>query len=228
MQEYHLSQLAILVYIIKQHIRNYLSDILELVKELWSVPTLELHVVALVESLARAINAEFKPFVATVLPPMLKVSMFLYSSTSRCLKYSLAQLLDGEINKRTAVLGRVFRAIYAFGSNVEEFLHLIIPATMKIVERADAVVPLRVTAVRTIDGLSRYVNFSDHASRILHPFARVLVQERLPPELKAVIMDTLCVLLTLLGSDFAIFVPMLSQVRHLNLVKNPLTVTFRC
>lgn len=75
MQEFHLQQLSILVYIIKQHIRNYLADILELINELWAVPSLEVHVVALVESLARALNAEFKPFVATVLPPMLKVRL---------------------------------------------------------------------------------------------------------------------------------------------------------
>jgi serine/threonine-protein kinase mTOR len=76
MQEFHLQQLAILVYIIKQHIRNYLDDILDLINDLWSFPSLEVHVVSLIESLARALNAEFKPFLATVLPPMLKVRSY--------------------------------------------------------------------------------------------------------------------------------------------------------
>ncbi|KAG8958873.1 phosphatidylinositol kinase- protein kinase tor1 [Tulasnella sp. 419] len=192
MQEFHLQQLAILVHIIKQHIRNYLEDMLELIKELWNYPSLEVHVVALVESLARALNAEFKPFLATILPPMLK-------------------LFDGDhVEKRTAVQIRVFHALYAFGSNVEEFLHLIIPILVRTLERSDASTTLRVTAVRCIDGLSRKVNFSDHSSRIVHPLARVLATAN--QELKNAIMDTLCVLVVQLGSDFAIFVPMINKI----------------
>lgn len=90
MQEFHLQQLAILVYIIKQHIRNYLADVLDMVKELWSNPSLEFHVVNLIESLARALNAEFKPFVATVLPPMIKVSGRYFFFTLAWLTSSLA------------------------------------------------------------------------------------------------------------------------------------------
>ncbi|KAG8884749.1 phosphatidylinositol kinase- protein kinase tor1, partial [Tulasnella sp. 403] len=199
-QVYYLQQLAILVYIIKQHIRNYLNDILELVKELWAVPSLESHVVELIESLARTLNAEFKPFVATVLPPMLK-------------------LLDGETERRPSVLPKVFQALHAFGSNVEEFLHLIIPAVMRAIENKDLPTNVRITALHTIDGLSRKVNFSDHASRILHPLARVLSTAN--PDLKATIMDTLCTLLIQLGSDYAIFVPMMNKVLLRNKILHP-------
>jgi serine/threonine-protein kinase mTOR len=79
------------------------------------------------------------------------------------------------------------------------------------VER-DVAVTLRITAVQTIDGLSKKVNFSDHASRIIHPLVRVLSNPQTPPELGAAIMDTLCVLLVQLGTDFAIFVPMINKV----------------
>lgn len=118
--------------------------------------------------------------------------------------------MDGDIEKRGQTLSRVFHALFAFGSNVEEFLHLITPVIIRTIENKDVPIPLRITAVRTIDGLSRKVNFSDHASRILHPLARVLGTA--PTELKAAIMDTLCVLLVQLGSDYAIFVPMINKV----------------
>ncbi|KAG9045642.1 phosphatidylinositol kinase- protein kinase tor1, partial [Tulasnella sp. UAMH 9824] len=192
MQEFHLQQLAILVYIIKQHIRNYLADVLDMVKELWSNPSLEFHVVNLIESLARALNAEFKPFVATVLPPMIK-------------------LLEGDVGARVAVGVRVFQAIYAFGPNVEEFLHLIIPTTMKIIERQELPGSLRIAALKALDGLSRKVNFSDHAGRILHPLARVLSGSS-QLDYKIQVMDLLCVLMVQLGSDYAIFVPMMSKI----------------
>ncbi|KAG8977108.1 phosphatidylinositol kinase- protein kinase tor1, partial [Tulasnella sp. 427] len=192
MQEFHLQQLAILVSIIKQHIRNYLVDVLDLVKELWSNPSLEYHVVNLIESLARALNAEFKPFVATVLPSMIK-------------------LLEGDVSSRIQTCTRVFQAIYAFGSNVEEFLHLIVPPTMKIIERQDLPVSFRATGLKVLDGLSRKVNFSDHAGRILHPLARVLSGPA-PMDFKIQIMDLLSVLIVQLGSDYAIFVPMMSKI----------------
>lgn len=63
-----------LVWIVKQHIRNFLPEIFTLISELWaSSPNVEIHIVALVESIARALNAEFKPYIPMVLPPVLKV-----------------------------------------------------------------------------------------------------------------------------------------------------------
>lgn len=82
---------------------------------------------------------------------------------------------------------------------------------MKVVER-DMAINLRITAVQTIDGLSKKVNFSEHASRIIHPLVRVLSDANTPAELSAAIMETLRVLLVQLGTDFAIFIPMINKV----------------
>lgn len=80
------------------------------------------------------------------------------------------------------------------------------------VER-DVSTSLRITAVQTIDGLAKKINFSDHASRIIHPLVRVLNNVNTPPELTVAIVDTLSVLLIQLGADFAIFAPMIQRVR---------------
>ena len=114
--------------------------------------------------------------------------------------------------KRQATQGKVFHAMFAFGANIEEYLHLVIPVIALTVERENVATSLRIIAVQTIDGLSKKVNFSDHASRIIHPILRVLGNPKTPEELRAAIMDTLCVLLVQLGSDFAIFVPMINKV----------------
>ncbi|KDQ52943.1 hypothetical protein JAAARDRAFT_61533 [Jaapia argillacea MUCL 33604] len=135
--EFHLQQLAILVGIIKQHVRNYTPEVFGLITELWESLSLQLPIVSLVEALGKALDAEFKPFLPTILPLMLKV-------------------FDGELNdKRANTQMKVFDALLTFGSNIEEYLHLVIP-------------------IITVDGLSRKVNFSDHASRIIHPLNRVL------------------------------------------------------
>jgi FKBP12-rapamycin complex-associated protein len=202
-----LQQLAILIGIIKQHVRNFLPDIFSLIAELWENAALQLPIVALIESLGKALDAEFKPFLPPILPLILKV-------------------FEGELTeKRINTQIKVFDAFLTFGSNIEEYLHLVIPIIVKsyerqdIVDRADSLTALRKRAIQTIDGLSRRVNFSDHASRIIHPLVRVL--ECGNNELRMAVMDTLCSLVIQLGSDFAIFVPTINKVLMLSSSTNP-------
>lgn len=194
-QDFHLQQLAILVGIIKQHIRIYMPDIVGLVSELWENSLLHLPLVALVEALARALDAEFKPFLPTILPLVLKV-------------------FDGDVSekneKKVPVQINIMDAFLTFGANIEEYLHLVIPIIVRTYERADAPVLLRKRAIHAIEGLSRKVNFSDHASRIIHPLVRALHNGN--NELRQAAMDALCSLVIQLGSDFAIFVPTINKV----------------
>ena len=72
-QVFHLEQLAILVGIIKQHVRNHTTEIFKLVQDLWDNALLQLPLMSLVEALGKALDAEFKPFIPMILPPILKV-----------------------------------------------------------------------------------------------------------------------------------------------------------
>ncbi|KAJ3547494.1 hypothetical protein NM688_g5399 [Phlebia brevispora] len=190
-QGFHLEQLAILVGIIKQHVRNHMPDIFKLVTELWDNTSLQLPLVSLVEALGKALDSEFKPFLPTTLPLLLKV-------------------FDGEMNDKTANTQiKIFDAFLTFGANIEEYLQLVIPVVVRTYERADGPVALRKKAIQTIEGLTRRVNFSDYASRIIHPLVRVLGQGS--NELRQAVMDTLCALVIQLGSDFAIFVPTVNK-----------------
>ncbi|KAF8966334.1 atypical/PIKK/FRAP protein kinase [Flammula alnicola] len=200
LQEFHLQQLAILIGIIKQHVRNYMPDIFSLITELWENAALQLPIVSLIEALGKALDAEFKPFLPSILPLVLKV-------------------FEGELTeKRINTQIKIFDAFLTFGANIEEYLHLVIPI-IEIVERADSLTALRKRAIQTIDGLSRRVNFSDHASRIIHPLVRVL--EGGNNELRMAVMDTLCSLVIQLGSDFAIFVPTINKCLLRNRIPHP-------
>lgn len=175
-----------------------MPDVFSLITELWENATLQLPIVALIEALGKALEAEFKPFLPSMIPLVLKV-------------------FDGEITeKRISTQIKIFDAFLTFGANIEEYLHLVIPIIVKSYERQEPferpelITALRKRAIQTIDGLSRRVNFSDHASRIIHPLARVL--EAPNNELRMAVMDTLCSLVIQLGSDFAIFVPTINKV----------------
>ncbi|KII85882.1 hypothetical protein PLICRDRAFT_144570 [Plicaturopsis crispa FD-325 SS-3] len=200
-QDFHLQQLAILVGIIKQHVRGYMLEIFGLVTDLWEHQALQLPIVALIEALGKALDAEFKPFLPAILPPILKV-------------------FEGELtDKRVNTQIKVFDAFLTFGANIEEYMHLVIPIIVKSYERPDGSTALRKRAIQTIDGLSRRVNFSDHASRIIHPLVRVL--ENSNNELRQAVMDTLCSLVKQLGSDFAIFVPTINKCLMRNRITHP-------
>jgi FKBP12-rapamycin complex-associated protein len=185
-----------LVGIIKQHVRNYTPQVFRLVTDLWENTSLQLPIVSLVEALGRALDAEFRPFLPTILPLLLKV-------------------FDGELTeKRMTTQIKIFDSFLTFGANIEEYLHLIIPIIVKAAERLDATTMLRKRAIQTVAHLSQRVNFSDHASRIVHPLVRVLDGQN--NELRMAVMDTLCAIVVQLGSDFAIFVPMINKVRFFN------------
>ncbi|TIB14647.1 hypothetical protein E3P89_00930 [Wallemia ichthyophaga] len=193
LQEFYFQQLAILVSIVKHHIRNFLTDILELIREFWNPnSTLQITIISLIEILAKALEGEFRVHLPVLLPPMLQTFDF--------------ELAD----KRQPTLIRILRAFSVFGSNVEEYLHLVVPAIVKTIERPESTVQLRKAAIITIGQLSRQVNFCDHASRIIHPLARVLSSG--PAELRNAAMDILAALVLQLGPDFAVFVPMISKV----------------
>lgn len=194
LQEFHLQQLAILIGIIKAHVRNHATEVLGLVTELWDNTTLQTPIVALIEAVGRALAAEIKPFLPTILPLLLKVFA-----------------VEGELGeKRMGTQMKILEAFQTFGANIEEYLHLVIPIIVRTGESAYGSVALRKKAILTIDRLSKVVNFSDHASRIVHPLMRIL--ERGVNELRVAVLDTLCSLIVQLGSDFVIFVPTISKV----------------
>ncbi|KAF7308846.1 Serine/threonine-protein kinase TOR [Mycena kentingensis (nom. inval.)] len=191
LQEFHLQQLAILVGIVKQHIRSDMVVVFTLVKELWDIPPLQLPLVSLIEALANALAASFKPLLPTVIPLFLRA-------------------FDHDMGpKRAQTQSKILEALQTFGAILEEYLYLVIPIIVRTYERSDASTSLRRQAIQTINKLTRHVNFADHASRIIHPLVRVF--NGATNELRMSVMETLCSLVIQLGSDFAVFVPMINQ-----------------
>lgn len=192
MLEFYFQQLSILVSIVQQHVRNYLSDIFVLVETFWNPSsTIQITIIHLVEEIAKALDGEFKNYLPRLLPIML-------------------QIFDEDESDKRQPTQKVLHALVVFGTNIEEYMHLVIPVIVKLFERTDLPPQLRKSAIGTIGQLSKKVNFSDHASRIIHPLARVLASNN--NELKMAAMDTLCALVFQLGSDYAIFIPLINKI----------------
>lgn len=183
---------------VKQHVRNHLGPIMSTVREFWTTttnPGLQVIIIDVIQSIAVALDAEFKAYLPSLLPLML-------------------QAFDHDLteNRRSNSLVKVLHAFGVFGSSLEEYLHLIIPAIVRTFETPDVPVLLRKQAMQTVSQLCRKINFADHASRVIHPLARVLSSATASPELRIPAMDAMCSLLIQMGTDFVLFVPMINKV----------------
>lgn len=101
-----------------------------------------------------------------------------------------------------------------------------------------------IVAIQTIGRLCKKLNFSDYASRIIHPLARVLDSEpnvsftiiitviikiinnsrqylTKKKELREDCLQTLNQLVYQLGSDYAIFIPMVGKILSKREIQNP-------
>lgn len=105
-----LTRLASFIEIVGQHIRNYVEDVVQVVKQYWVPdisPELAPPLILVVQKVAVAMGAEFKVHLKDILPLILKSLM-----------------ADG---KDKSVTKSLLDAFGEFGVNLEEFLHVLLP-----------------------------------------------------------------------------------------------------
>lgn len=142
-----LQQLGKLISIVQQHIRSYLDEIFSVIRDFWTTNTpMHITLINLVEQIAIALGAEFKVFVPFLIPHIDRVFAH-----------------DSEPNK--AVTTKLLQALQKFGTNLDDYLHLIIPPIMKLCDAQDVPEVVRKTAFETIDILSHHLQITDYASR---------------------------------------------------------------
>eukprot|EP00742_Colponemidia_sp_Colp-10_P007030 GILJ01007544.1.p1 GENE.GILJ01007544.1~~GILJ01007544.1.p1 ORF type:complete len:2402 (-),score=355.14 GILJ01007544.1:281-6541(-) len=194
-------QLGVLVSIVKQHIRNYLDPLFKLIQDYWKSPALLIQILSLLEEISAALKDEFKVYLPDLIPQLLNI-------------------LHTDRSERRQLTLKVLHALVMFGSSVDDYLYLVIPALVKLCEQDDATLSIRQATIQTLGRLCRTLNFSDYASRIIHPLVRIL--DGPYPQLKLDAMETLCSLVRQLGSDYAIFVPMVNKVLTRHRIQHPI------
>ena len=192
MLEFHFQQLGLLVSIVKQHIRNFLTDIFALIQEFWRPDSnIQITILSLIEAIAVALDGEFKIYLPSLLPQML-------------------QIFESDASEKRLPTQKVLHAMIVFGSNLEEYLHLVIPVIVKLYEKNDIPTSLKKYAIQVTGQLCKKISFADQSSKIIHPLVRVLNSSNI--EIRNAAMDTLSNLIYQLGPDFVIFIPMINKV----------------
>lgn len=187
------TQLAKLIAIVKQHIRNYLDKILDLIKELWTPNCplqLTLAILLLVEYIAVALGSEFKVYLPQLMPQILRV-------------------LAHDTSDERIVTKTLLTALQKFEDNLDDYMHLVIPSIVKLFDATDCPLSVAKVAMETVDYLSDSLNYSELVSRIIHPLVRSL---ETCPSLRPTAMDTLCALIVQLGSKYTDFILLVQKV----------------
>ena len=198
--ESYFNQLAILVNIVRQHIRNYLPDIVEAMHQYWNQSTtLQYTILNLVEAVSRSLEGEFKIHLAGLLPLMLGV-------------------FEKDTSPRRGPSEKVLHSFLVFGASAEEYMHLIIPVIVRTFEKQTQPAFLRKSAIETIGKISRQVNLNDYASKIIHPLTRIL--DAGDPTLRTPALDTLCALIQQLGKDYLHFMGTVNKVLSHNQIQH--------
>ena len=188
----YFNQMAILLSIVGSHIRAHLPDIMAIAKEFWDVsPPVQATILSVIEAVSRSLSGEFKPYLASMLPLMLNV-------------------LEKDTSNGRQSSDRVLHAFLVFGANAEEYMHLVIPTIVHLIESTTAPMSIRKSAIETLGKLSRQVNISDHSSLMIHPLAKIL-RESLDPYLKQTALDCVCTLIFQLGHDFVYYLPLMTR-----------------
>ncbi|VVC87256.1 unnamed protein product [Leptidea sinapis] len=190
-REFLFTQLAQLIAIVKQHIRNYLDKIFDLIKEFWTPNSpLQPTLILLIEHIAVALGSEFKVYLPQLMPQLLRV-------------------LAHDTSTDRFVTETLLYAIQKFGDNLDDYMHLVIPAIVKLFDANDCPVKVAKVAMETVDYLSDSLNYSELVSRIIHPIVRSLDTNY---ALRPTAMDTLCALIAQLGRKYIDFIPLVQKV----------------
>ena len=212
LREFLFQQLGDMVPIVKQHIRVYLDQIVELIVEHLQVrdimpgeATLNVPVLTLVEKLVVALGDEFKQHLKQLVPQMLCVLR-----------------TDHSQNRHQSL--RLLRALEMCGSNLDGHLHMVIPEVVPLFLANPAPVEFNIAAIQTVGRLCVTTNCNDFASRIVHSLVRVLSNARqggprqAKPKAEQVValqtaaVTTLCDLIFRIGSTYTIFEPTVKKV----------------
>ncbi|XP_050347704.1 serine/threonine-protein kinase mTOR [Nymphalis io] len=190
-REFLFTQLAKLIAIVKQHIRNYLDKIFDLIKEFWTPNSpLQSTLILLVEHIAIALGSEFKVYLPQLMPQILRV-------------------LAHDTSKERVVTEKLLFALQKFEDNLDDYMHLVIPSIVKLFDASDCPIPVAKVAMETVDYLSDSLNYSELVSRIIHPLVRSLDTCY---TLRTTAMDTLCALIIQLGRKYNDFIPLVQKV----------------
>ncbi|CAH0400987.1 unnamed protein product [Chilo suppressalis] len=190
-REFLLTQLAQLISVVKIHIRNYLEDIFDMIREYWTPDSqLQPTLIMLVEHITVAIGTEFKIYLRKILPNILRV-------------------LKHDKSKDKILTEKLLLAIQKFENNLDDVLLSVVPAITNLFDGKNIPLSISKLAMETMQHLSMYLYLKPYSAMIIQALAKVLENN---PTLRATAMNTLCALIIQLGREYIDYIPSVERL----------------
>eukprot|EP00798_Chlamydomonas_sp_ICE-L_P022753 gene22753-29921_t len=183
----HMNVIASLMSIFKALSLQSVPYLPKLLHSYWSSSTRTC--LALLAELSISLKDDFKPYIPELLPKFVN----LFSESDRCGAYEMVK--------------PALATLEALGSAVEQHLHLLLPALVRLITPASSNTPIEIrkAALKSMRKLLPSMHLAGYASAVLHPLIKVL--EGPHDEIRRDALDVLCAMAVVLGQDFCIFLP---------------------
>jgi FKBP12-rapamycin complex-associated protein len=192
LMEFHFQQLAVLLNIIRQHVRPYSEEIVNLVLSCWNdIPSCHSTLINVIEALSMAMEIEFRKHLPTILP-------------------ILADACEKDSSDQRMITGRVLHAFAIMASRLNDFVYIILPSILHACERTSLPLKLRLHALHVLAYLASTIDLSNYVSPIIHMFVRLL--PIMDSDLRSAAMQSLTAIAYYTSDDFQMFIPLLNRV----------------
>ncbi|KAG0671444.1 phosphatidylinositol kinase- protein kinase tor1 [Maudiozyma exigua] len=186
--DFYFNQLGTLITLVKEDINPYVEKIFETIFEFFPIIKLQGTIISLIEIISTTIGTEMKKNMPLILTHFLNV-------------------LEHDTSPKKIVSTKILKCLVAFESNLEEYVHFIVPKLIYLAEYS--IESLRKSAIFTIGKLARIIDLSEMSSTILHTLVRILNSDE--KNLIKATMNTICFLLLQMDQDFIVFIPIINK-----------------
>eukprot|EP00644_Phytophthora_capsici_P000839 jgi/Phyca11/109030/e_gw1.16.2.1 len=184
-------QLTTLISIVNAHMKPFFQPIMVLALRFWGSHLPQ--IVRLVEKISQAAPHEFRTqYFPKLLPKLLEVLQPQFGLS--------------------AIQVQVVQSLIVFGDAVEDYVYLLVPALVHLMESLDTPLEVKITTVYTLARICVVANFEQYAGpRLLQPLARVASQSE-ATRFSEVMLYALGALVFQLQAEVLSFEPLLQQI----------------
>lgn len=190
-------QINIIIISIKGSIIQYVNDVVQLIRDYWDTHSeLQILLIQTIESLAAALDSEFRHYIHLLLPFVMKT--FRIDSNLSTLSNTTAN----HTQDRQLILSQMFSTLTKFGKTLKPHFNVVLPSILDIASTQTYPLKLRQEALETIEQLADKVFISDYVSAILQILLRVL---RTTEKLQIKCLDVILIIAQQMGKHFLVF-----------------------
>jgi FKBP12-rapamycin complex-associated protein len=188
-------QINIIIISIKGSIVEYVNDVVQLIRDYWDTHSdLQILLIQTIESLAAALDSEFRHYIHLLLPFVMK--------TFRIDTNNINLNTKDLSTERQLILSQMFSTLNKFGKTLKPHFNVVLPSILEIASTSLYPIKLRQEALDTIEQLADKVYLSDYVSAILQILLRIIRKSSL---LQMKCLDIILIIAQQMGKHFLVF-----------------------